>query len=54
MSVPGVGPAAAEKLKQEMDGDSGIETTYQLIGKFLTLKSKGMTSKQVSFFILAI
>jgi hypothetical protein len=48
MSVPGIGPAAVEKLKGEVEGDSGVETTYQLIGKFLTLKSKGMTSKQVS------
>ena len=29
-----------------MDGDAAVETTYQLIGKFLSLKGKGMSSKE--------
>ena len=40
-SVPGIGPAAAAHL-----GENGIETTYQLLGKFLTLKGKDMTPKE--------
>jgi hypothetical protein len=44
-SVPGIGPAAQQRLATEVAGDSAVETTYQLIGKFLSLKSKGMTPK---------
>jgi hypothetical protein len=44
-SVPGIGPAYCVKLAQVVQGDSAVETTYQLIGKFLALKSKGMSSK---------
>jgi len=37
--VPGIGPANAAKLASG-DGDDKIETTHQLIGKFLLLKGK--------------
>mmetsp|Transcript_10588 Transcript_10588/g.15872 ORF Transcript_10588/g.15872 Transcript_10588/m.15872 type:complete len:127 (+) Transcript_10588:83-463(+) len=42
-SVPGIGPRAKELLAKEVEGDQAITTTYQLIGKFLTLKGQGMT-----------
>jgi len=42
-SVPGIGPAAAKSLKA---GDDGVATTYQLFGRFLTLKSKGANSQE--------
>lgn len=41
MSVPGIGVANAPKLKEEH-----IETTFQLLGLFLTLKGIDMTSEQ--------
>ena len=34
--VPGIGPATATMLQE-----NGIENTYQLFAKFLSLKSKG-------------
>jgi hypothetical protein len=40
LSVPGIGPATAEKLSND-----NIDTTYQLIGLFLTLKGKNMTQQ---------
>ena len=43
MSVPGIGPKAVELLGKAVEGDSAVETTYQLIGKFLQLKNKDMT-----------
>ena len=46
--MPGIGKVAAEKLRGDKAGDSGVDTTYQLIGKFLTLKGKGMTPNEVS------
>lgn len=33
-------------LKEEKEGDEPITTTYQLIGKFLSLKGEGVTSKE--------
>lgn len=46
-TVPGIGAAAAAKLAQKAsDDDTPIETTYQLIGKFLSLKGKGIESKE--------
>lgn len=46
-TVPGVGPAAALKLAAKAgDDDTPIETTHQLIGKFLALRGKGMSSKE--------
>ncbi|KAH9259981.1 hypothetical protein BASA81_001742 [Batrachochytrium salamandrivorans] len=44
-SVPGIGDVAVAKLSVEKDGDSAVETTYQLIGKFLALKGAGMEPK---------
>ena len=40
-SVPGIGPATAEKLKED-----NVETTVQLIGIFFTLKAPGMTQQE--------
>lgn len=45
-SVPGIGPAAAKKLAEGTEDDAPVETTYQLIGKFLSLRGAGMTSKE--------
>eukprot|EP00204_Picochlorum_oklahomense_P003279 CAMPEP_0118806326 /NCGR_PEP_ID=MMETSP1161-20130426/31142_1 /TAXON_ID=249345 /ORGANISM="Picochlorum oklahomensis, Strain CCMP2329" /LENGTH=81 /DNA_ID=CAMNT_0006735475 /DNA_START=58 /DNA_END=300 /DNA_ORIENTATION=+ len=45
-TVPGIGPKAAEILAKNCENDPGIETTFQLIGKFLSLKGKGMGSKE--------
>lgn len=42
-SVPGVGPEAARILSSECENESAIETTFQLIGRFLTLRGPGMT-----------
>ena len=42
-TVPGVGAAAAKKLAA---GDDGVATTYQLFGRFLTLKSKGASNSE--------
>ncbi len=44
-SAPGIGAATATKLAAECEGDSPVTTTYQLIGKFLSLKGQGMTTK---------
>ena len=41
-SVPGVGPAAAEKLAAG-DGDDQVTTTYQLIAKFLYFRGAGVS-----------
>lgn len=44
-SVPGIGPAAAKSLAMvnpNLPGDYPVETTFQLIGKFLSLREKGM------------
>mmetsp|Transcript_32386 Transcript_32386/g.39808 ORF Transcript_32386/g.39808 Transcript_32386/m.39808 type:complete len:133 (-) Transcript_32386:325-723(-) len=35
--VPGIGPSAAKKLA-DGEGDDAVTNTFQLIGKFLTLK----------------
>ena len=45
-SVPGIGPAAAKKLAEQVEGDSPIQTTYQLIGKFLSLRGPGMSTQE--------
>ena len=49
-SVPGVGPKTAELLGKATDDgelvDEPITTTYQLIGKFLSLRGKGFSSKE--------
>jgi len=45
-SVPGIGPCAAKKLARELDGEPGVETTYQLIGKFLSLRAFDMSSQE--------
>ena len=42
-SVPGIGPAAAKSLAA---GEDGVATTYQLFGRFLTLKSEGASSAE--------
>lgn len=41
-TVPGIGPGAAGKLASG-EGDDKIETTHQLIGKFLAFRSPGVT-----------
>ncbi len=46
-SVPGVGPAAQKKLAASSDGEAGVKTTYQLIGKFLSLRDPDMTSDEL-------
>mmetsp|Transcript_1059 Transcript_1059/g.1341 ORF Transcript_1059/g.1341 Transcript_1059/m.1341 type:complete len:117 (+) Transcript_1059:196-546(+) len=46
ISVPGIGEKAAAILGTATDDDPAIETTFQLIGKFLSLKGKGMSSKE--------
>ena len=38
-SVPGIGPATETKLREE-----GITSTFQLIGKFLSMKDEGVDS----------
>lgn len=45
-TVPGIGPAAVKLLGKAMEGDQPIETTYQLLGKFLSLKGKGVTQQE--------
>lgn len=40
-SVPGIGQATGDKLIAE-----GIDTTYQLLGQFLSLKGSNMTSQE--------
>ena len=42
-SVPGIGPQSAQKLAV---GDDGVHPTYQLIGRFLTLKGANATSQE--------
>ena len=42
-SVPGIGAAAAKKLKA---GEDGVNTAYQLFGRFLTLKSAGCSAQE--------
>jgi hypothetical protein len=42
-TVPGVGPNAIEALGTSSAGDSAVTSTYQLVGKFLSLKGKGMS-----------
>ena len=46
LTVPGIGPAAKAKLAAELEGDSPIHTTHQLIGKFLTMRAPGITVKE--------
>ena len=45
-SVPGIGPKAAQRLAEEVEGDQPIQTTHQLIGKFLSLRGPGMNQHQ--------
>lgn len=45
-SVPGIGPANERALAAPGDGDSPVTTTYQLIGKYLSLRGKDMTSDE--------
>jgi hypothetical protein len=45
-TVPGVGPAACKKFAEGMPDDPPVETTFQLIGKFLSLRGPGMTSRE--------
>lgn len=40
-SVPGIGPATIKKLN-----DDGINTTFQLIGLFLSLRGENMTQEE--------
>lgn len=44
-TVPGVGPSAAGKLADNSEGEAGVKTTYQLIGKFLSLRDPDMASQ---------
>mmetsp|Transcript_28122 Transcript_28122/g.94727 ORF Transcript_28122/g.94727 Transcript_28122/m.94727 type:complete len:123 (+) Transcript_28122:65-433(+) len=43
--IPGIGPANEIKLK-DGTGDDVVETCHQLIGKFLSFKGTGVTSKE--------
>jgi hypothetical protein len=49
--VPGIGPVGAEKLLEPLryeDGkviENGVGTTFQLIGKYLSLRGKGVTQQ---------
>lgn len=45
-SVPGIGPAGKKLLATAAADDPAIETTYQLVGKFLMLRKQDMTSKE--------
>ena len=45
-TVPGIGPAAAKKLATPGENDSPVQTTHQLIGKYLSLRGPGMSSKE--------
>lgn len=45
-SVPGIGPEAARILSTACEGEPPIDTTHQLIGRFLTLRGPGMTPVQ--------
>ena len=40
-SIPGIGPSAAGKLAAG-EGDDKVETTHQLIGKFLHFRGPGV------------
>lgn len=42
-SIPGIGPATAKKISE---GDDGVTTTYQLMGRFLTLKTEKASSQE--------
>lgn len=42
-SVPGIGAKAVALLGKEVDGDSSVTTTFQLLGKYLSLKSKNVS-----------
>ena len=41
-TVPGVGPKTADQLKA-----AGVETSFQLIAKFLSFRKEGATEKDV-------
>ena len=41
--VPGIGPVN-KRLLMEAEDENKVETTHQLIGKFLSFKSKGVDS----------
>ena len=45
-SIPGIGPAAAKTLAKSDERDSAVLTTYQLFGKFLSLRGPGMTTEE--------
>ena len=45
VEVPGIGPAVAEQMIE-----AGINTTYQLIGKYLSLKDCGPVEHQDRFW----
>lgn len=41
--VPGIGPASKAQLAVATDKEEGVFTTYELLGKFLTLKGPGVS-----------
>ena len=43
IDVPGIGPAAIKKLAE---GEEPITTSYQLFGKYLSLKGEGIETKE--------
>lgn len=45
-SVPGIGADAVRILSSECENEAPIETTHQLIGRFLTLRGPNMTPPQ--------
>ena len=45
-SVPGIGPASADKLATGDDEAERVGTTYQLLGKFLSFFGEGIDAQQ--------
>ncbi|GBG26083.1 Hypothetical Protein FCC1311_023032 [Hondaea fermentalgiana] len=43
--VPGIGDGAKRLLARSFGNESSVTTTYQLIGKFLTLRKAGMSQQ---------
>jgi hypothetical protein len=52
MQVPGIGPAAAKLLAKPVHfadgkvGELGVETTFQLLAKYLLFRGPGVTKQQ--------
>ena len=46
LDIPGIGPASVKKLKDADIGGESISNSYQLIGKYLSLKDDGVESPE--------